>query len=139
VIKLKQILFEGMSTKEIMFVVNKVYPHIVKALGGKAVKVEVHNNIYRRLGAVGEEDLLKNDNPYAEYDWDVKKIYLYKSAINNVEQIIRSLLHEHTHTMQNRKKFEKGYDSGKYTYANHPYEIAANKAEKRWKDYTKYL
>ena len=64
-IRLKQILLEGMSTKEIMAVVNKVYPHIVKALGGKAVKVEVHNNIYRRLGAVGEEDLLKNDNPYA--------------------------------------------------------------------------
>mgnify|MGYP003122190869 FL=1 len=138
-IKLKQILLEGMSTKEIMFVVNKVYPHIVKALGGKTIKVEVHNNIYRRLGAAGEEDLLKNNNPYAEYDWDIKKIYLYKSAINNVEQIIRSLLHEHTHTMQNRKKFEKGYDSGKYTYANHPYEVAANKAEKKWKNYTKYL
>ena len=138
-IKLKQILLEGMSTKEIMAVVNKVYPHIVKALGGKAVKVEVHNNIYRRLGAVGEDDLLKNDNPYAEYDWDMKKIYLYKSAINNVEQIIRSLLHEHTHTKQNRKKFKDGYDSGKYTYATHPYEKAANNSEKKWKNYVKYL
>tara|TARA_Y100000592_G_scaffold101122_1_gene185739 strand:+ start:3847 stop:4860 length:1014 start_codon:yes stop_codon:yes gene_type:complete len=127
------------SKMEILDVVSKVYPHIVKDLGGRAVKVEVHNNIYRRLGAVGEEDLMVDNNPYGEYDWDKRKIYLYASAISNTEQIIRSLLHEHTHTLQNRKKFKAGYDSGKYDYKTHPYEKAATRAEMKWKNYLKYL
>ena len=138
-IKLTVLLVEGISSKQIMDIVTKVYPQISKDLGGRPVKVEVHNNIYKRIDAVGIEDMMKDNNPYAEYDWDKNKIYLYASAISNVEQIIRSLLHEHTHTRQNRKKFRDGYESGKYTYANHPYELAAVKAEKRWKNYLRYL
>ena len=138
-IKLKDILTEAISKKEIMDVVNKVYPHIVKDLGGKKLPVVVHNNIYRRLKAVGEEDLMKQNNPFAQYDWDTKKIYLYSSAMKNVEEIIRSLLHEHTHSLQDKKKFDDGYDSGKYNYKTHPYEKAANKAEKKWKNYLKFL
>ena len=76
-IKLKDILSEGMSSRDIIDVVNKVYPQIVKDLGGSACKVEVHNNIYKRLGAVGIEDLMKDNNPYAQYDWELRKIYLY--------------------------------------------------------------
>ena len=137
-IKLVDILTES-SKKDILYVVNKVYPHIVKDLGGRAVKVEVHNNIYKRLGAVGVEDLMTDNNPYAEYDWDRQVIYLYASAISNVEQIIRSLLHEHTHTLQDKKKFIAGYDSGKYNYKTHPYEKAATRAESKWKKYLKHL
>jgi len=136
-IKLKDILLEGFAKSEIQFVVDKVYPQIAKDLGGSKVKVEVHNNIYRRLGAVGEEDLMKDNNPYAQYDWDNKKIYLYASAITNEEQVIRSLLHEHTHTRQNRKKFKELYK--KYNYSNHPFEKAAVRAEGKWKKYLKYL
>ena len=73
-IKLKDILSEGMSSRDIMDVVNKVYPQIVKDLGGSACKVEVHNNIYKRLDAVGIEDLMKDNNPYAQYDWEIRKI-----------------------------------------------------------------
>ena len=136
-IKLKSLLTERLDQKSIMEVVKIVYPEIVKDLGGRAVKVEVHNNIYRRLGAVGEEDLMADNNPYGEYDWDKKKIYLYSSAIKNEEQIIRSLLHEHTHTKQNRSKFKELYK--KYHYGNHPFEKAAVAAEKKWKKYLKYL
>tara|TARA_R100001079_G_C4415016_1_gene137237 strand:- start:581 stop:997 length:417 start_codon:yes stop_codon:yes gene_type:complete len=132
-------LLVEVSKRDMQYIVNKVYPHIVKDLGGRAVKVEIHNNIYRRLGAVGEEDLMKDNNPYGEYDWDRKVIYLYASAISNVEQIIRSLLHEHTHTLQNRKKFQAGYDSGKYDYKTHPFEKAATRAESKWKKYLKHL
>ena len=138
-IKLKDILTEGISKKEIADIVNKVYPQIVKDLGGRKLPVIVHNNIYRRLKAVGEEDLMKQNNPFAQYDWDTKKIYLYSSAMKNIEEIIRSLLHEHTHSLQNKKKFDDGYDSGKYNYKTHPYEKAALKAENKWKNYLKYL
>ncbi len=67
-IKLKQILLEGLNKKAIMDIVNKVYPHVVRSLGGSACKVEVHNNIYKRIGAVGIEDLMKDNNPYSQYD-----------------------------------------------------------------------
>lgn len=137
--KMNESLLVEVSKRDMQYIVNRVYPHIVKDLGGRAVKVEIHNNIYRRLGAVGEEDLMKNNNPYGEYDWDRKVIYLYASAISNVEQIIRSLLHEHTHTLQNRKKFQAGYDSGKYDYKTHPFEKAATRAESKWKKYLKHL
>jgi hypothetical protein len=137
-IKLKDILSEGMSSRDIMDVVNKVYPKIVKDLGGSACKVEVHNNIYKRLGAVGIEDLMKDNNPYAQYDWELRKIYLYSSKIKDNEQIIRSLLHEHTHSRQNKKIFDKGYEEGK-TYQNHPYERAAVASERKWKKYLPLL
>ena len=136
-IKLKKILLEGMNKKAIMDIVNKVYPHIARDLGGSRVKVEVHNNIYRRIGAVGEEDLIADNNPYGEFDWDKKRIYIYSSATNTAEQVIRSLLHEHTHTRQDRKKFRELYK--KYDYNSHPFEKAAVRAESKWKKYLKYL
>jgi len=137
-IKLKDLLLEGISKKEIQDIVKKVYPHIAKALGGSPVKVEVHNNIYKRIGAIGVEDLMKQNNPSAEYDWDNRIIYLYASKMKNAEEVIKSLLHEHTHTKQSRAKFKKMYDDGK-TYKNHPYENAARNSEKNWKNYLKHL
>lgn len=122
-----------------MDVVNKVYPYIVKDLGGKKLKVEVHSSIWHRVGAVGAEELMEDDNPAAQYDWDKKKIYVYYSGAKNIEEIIRSLLHEHTHSLQNKKKFDAGYDSGKYTYKTHPYEKAATRSESKWKKYLKHL
>ena len=80
-IKLQNILSEALNKKEIMGIVKKVYPHIAKDLGSKMVPVEVHNNIYKRLDAVGIEDLMKQNNPSAQYDWDKKKIYLYYTSI----------------------------------------------------------
>tara|TARA_Y100001938_G_C8089612_1_gene434244 strand:+ start:763 stop:1188 length:426 start_codon:yes stop_codon:yes gene_type:complete len=138
-IKLKSLIYEGPNPSQIMEIVHAVYPYIVKDLGGRKLKVEVHNNIYRRLGAVGEDDLMKQNNPYAQYDWDTKKIYLYASAITNVEQVIRSLLHEHTHSRQNKKKFDYYYDVKKHTYQTHPFEKEATRAESKWKKYLRYL
>ena len=137
-IKLKDILLEGISKKAIMDVVKKVYPQVVKNLGGSAVPVEVHNNIWKRVGAIGTEELMEKDNPSAEYDWELRRIYLYSSKMKNIEEVIKSLLHEHTHTKQDKKKFQKMYDDGK-TYQNHPYEKAADAAERNWKKYLKYL
>ncbi len=137
-IKLKDILLEGMNKKAIMDIVKKVYPQIVKALGGKKLKVEVHNNIWNRVGAVGAKELMEDDNPAAEYDWDKKKIYVYYAGAENIEEIIRSLLHEHTHSLQNKKKFDDGYAKG-YNYKTHPYEKAATRAESKWKNYLKFL
>ena len=125
-IKFKDLISESLSRNNIKDIVNKVYPEIVKDLGGETKKIEIHSDIYTRLGAVGVES--------AEYDPEVNKIFIYSSAMNSIEEIIRSLLHEHTHTLQDQKEFKKLYDQG-YEYSNHPFEKAALAAENNWKKY----
>jgi len=126
---------EALSIGQIEKVAKRVYPKIVKDLGGSAKSVEVHPNIWDRIGAVGVEDLKKEQgNPQAQYDPADDIIYIYSETTNNLEQIIRSLLHEHTHTLQDQKEFKKLYDKG-YNYSNHPFELEALEAEKNWKNY----
>ena len=126
---------EGLSHRKIVSIIKKVYPQIVKDLGGKAKKVEVYENIWDRIGAVAVEDLIEEQgNPNAQYDPDADIIYIYSDVTNTPEQIIRSLLHEHTHTIQDQKEFKKLYDAG-YEYSNHPFELEALEAEKNWKNY----
>ena len=50
---------EALSIGQIEKVAKRVYPKIVKDLGGSAKPVEVHPNIWDRIGAVGVEDLKK--------------------------------------------------------------------------------
>ena len=126
---------EALSTTQIEKVAKRVYPKIVKDLGGNRKRIEVHPNIWDRIGAVGVEDLKREQgNPQAQYDPGDDIIYIYSETTNNLEQIIRSLLHEHTHTLQDQKEFKKFYDKGA-TYQNHPFELEALEAEKNWKKY----
>ena len=126
---------EGLSHRKIETMIKKVYQQIVKDLGGKAKKVEVYENIWDRIGAVAVEDLIEEQgNPNAQYDPDADIIYIYSDVTNTPEQIIRSLLHEHTHTIQDQREFKKLYDAG-YEYSNHPFELEALEAEKNWKNY----
>ena len=71
---------------------------------------------------------------HAEYDWSTKKIYLYTSKMNSVEDIIRSLIHECVHSTQSKVIFDQYYKDG-FTYDTHPYEIEAKDAEENWKEY----
>ena len=134
-IKFKDILFEQFTKSDIINLVKEVYPKIVKDLGGELKKVEVHSDIYTRLGAVGIEDLKAQNNPSAEYDPEVNKIFIYSTTMDSVEEVIRSLLHEHTHTLQDQKEFKRLYDQEGYEYSNHPFEKAALAAENNWKKY----
>ena len=69
-IKLKDILLEGMSKNKIMDVVKKVYPQIVKDLGGKALPIEVYSSIWNRVDAVGAEELMEDDRHQNRYQRD---------------------------------------------------------------------
>ena len=126
---------EAFSDAQIEKLIKKVYPKIVKDLGGEAKPVEVYDNMWDRLGAVAVEDLKREQgNPNAQYNPADDIIYIYSEMTNTPEQIIRSLLHEHTHTIQDQKEFKKLYDKG-YEYSNHPFELEALEAEKNWKKY----
>ena len=132
-IKLKDILLEGMDKKEMQSIVDRVYPQIVKNLGRAkrgTPKVEFHNNIYVRVSGI--EGAQGEANPHAEYEWIKNEIYLYTPKMVNEEEIIKALLHEYTHATQDRKKMEEYRKLG---YAKNPYEKAATKAERNWKRY----
>ena len=134
-IKLKHILNEVLENNSIRIIVDKVYPQIVKDLGGQMKPIEIYSNIWKRLDAVGIEDLKREQgNPDAQYDPYEDIIYLYSEKINTKEDIIRFLLHEHTHTLQDQIEFKKLYDQG-FNYGNHPFEKEADRAEENWEKY----
>ena len=133
-IKLRDILNEAkLSKDDILAVVNKSYPKIIKAYkpGKRGIpKVEIHRSIHARLSGV--EDMMGEENPHAEYDWDKNKIYLYQPRMTSVEQIIRSLIHEYIHSTQDIKKMKKNRELG---YDNDPFEKEAHRAERNWKKF----
>ena len=69
-IKLKHILKEVIENNSIQSVVDRVYPQIVKDLGGQMKPVEVHENIWKQVDAVGFEDLIRDHtNSNGKYIW----------------------------------------------------------------------
>tara|TARA_R100000734_G_C3256200_1_gene56230 strand:- start:85 stop:489 length:405 start_codon:yes stop_codon:yes gene_type:complete len=132
-IRLKDILLEGMSKGDIIKIVNRIYPDIVKNLGRArkgTPKVEVHNNVYARYSGI--DDYPGGENEHAEFVHEDNKIYLYKAALNSEEDVIRAMLHEYTHATQDPKKIKQGREKG---YTNNPMERQARNAEKNWKKY----
>ena len=127
----EEFINEAHTQSSVERIIKRSYPKIVKHLGGKKKQVEVHHDIYSRLGAVGIEDLMKQNNPSAEYSPVDDLIYIYWSAMHSDEEIIRSLLHEHTHTLQDQQMFKKMYDDG-FKYNDHPFELAALASEEEW-------
>ena len=120
-----------MKQEEITKIVNKVYP-LICADNNSIALVEFHYNIYERLS--GEKGMTGEVQAHAEYDWSTKKIYLYTSKMNSVEDIIRSLIHECVHSTQSKVIFDQYYKDG-FTYDIHPYEIEARNAEEEWEIY----
>ena len=124
-----------MKQKEIVNIVNKVYPLISKDNNSHA-KVEYYHNIYERLSGV--KGMTGEVCAHAEYDWVMCKIYLYTSRLHSIEDIIRSLIHECVHSRQLKCTFDSFYENG-HTYDTHPYEIEARNAEEEWEIYLNEL
>ena len=74
----EEFINEALSQSKIEKIIKRVYPQIVKDLGGEAKQVEVYENMWDRLGAVAVDDLkLEQGNPNAQYDPDEDIIYIY--------------------------------------------------------------
>ena len=130
-IKLIDILLEiKLSREEILVIIERSYPKITKYFkpGERGVpEVELHNTIQARLSGI--ENMVGEENPHGEYDWDNNKIYLYLPRMISVEQIIRSLIHEYIHSTQDIEQMEKNRELG---YDNDPFEREAHKEEDQW-------
>ena len=119
-----------MLSSEVLDIVNKVYPKIIKDYNSNA-KVELYSDIYERLNSVPAMD---EHESYAEYHWDSNIIYLYTNHLDNEEDIIRSLIHECVHSNQLHEIYEAYYECG-LDYDTHPYEIEAEYEEEKWRNY----
>ena len=119
------------TTMNIQNIINKVYPTIAKNYNSNA-KVELYDNIYSRLSGISE--MSGEDNACAEYDWNENKIYIYTSSMNNEEDVIKALIHECVHSIQNKELFDAYYFIG-LDYDTNPCEIEAEYEEEKWKNY----
>ena len=134
-IKLVDILLENISKDEVQTIVDKVFPRIVKDRGvGKQgiPKIELHVDIIARYSGI--PDMRGEESKTTKAEWVAKDntIYIYYPNMVNKEDVIRSVLHEFEHTHQNEEENEEYRKLG---YDNNPNEIAARKAEEKYKDY----
>ncbi len=136
-IKLIDILLEGVDQSTVQGIVDRVYPLIVDTLGpskygNKTPEVELHQDIYARLsgipGSTGEE----SHSSEAQYDHEENKIFIYYPNMKNEKHVIESLLHEYTHALQDPKKWAEYRKDG---YENNPFEKEAKMAERSWRKY----
>jgi len=121
-----------MKKEEILNIANEAYPKIVKYFGQTELpvpKIEVYRNIYVRL--TGEEDAEGEETPNAEYDRKNNEMLLFSDYIEDKEQLIRALVHEYQHYLQDGEEFKRLYDKG-HTYQNHPFELDAIRNEELW-------
>ena len=134
-IKLKSILLEAMSKLKVQAIVDRVFPQIVKdrGTGRQGVpKIEVHRDIYAQHSGIEDMEGELSDSSEAEWVHEDNAIYIYFPNMRDEEHVIRSLLHEFEHTHQDPKKHDEYRALG---YDKNPYEIAAYKAEEKWKKY----
>ena len=122
-------------------IVDKVYPYIVNKLGpskyfNEPPTVELWKDIYARVSGVEGMEGEHSSSSKAQFDEDTNIIYVYYPNMEDVEDIIKSLLHEYTHHLQDPDKREENRKDG---YGLDPDEIASAEAELEWEDYLIYL
>ena len=120
-----------MSIEEIQHILDTAYPLIKKYYGkGKLdyPSIELHQDIYDRLGGIPGATGEHSDTSIAQYDKG--KIYIYYPNVETEEDILRALIHEYTHYTQDSELFAKYRDM--YDYDEDPTEIEAHKNEENW-------
>ena len=126
---------------DVQFVVDNVYPHIVSNLGpseyvNEPPTVELWEDIYARVSGIPGMEGEESESSKAQYEDHVNKIFIYYPNMVNTEDVIRALLHEYTHSLQDPDEKEENRKNG---YEMDQNEIDAHAAELNWKDYLKYL
>ena len=125
-----------MTKQEVKKIINEVLPKIENHYGFSKFQectpwVECHHNIYEKYsgeaGAQGEED-----SCHAEYCSMMNEITIYWPQMKSRKMIIETLIHEYQHYLQSPSWFKRYYNMG-YNYNDHPYEVAATKAESDYK------
>ena len=132
---------DGYDDIDVQTIVDRVYPHIVKDLGpskyvNKPPTVELWNDIYARLSGIPEMRGEASSTSKSEHDDYGNMIYIYYPNMKNVGDVIKALLHEYTHSLQDPTKKEENRALG---YENDPNEIESRAAELNWEEYLQYV
>ena len=121
-----------MTTDEIQNIIDYAYPKIQSYYGKGSLdipKIELHRDIYARLSGDEEARGEHSSTSKAQYDEETNVIYIYYPNMENVEDVLRSLIHEYTHYLQNITPLKKAIDTKDNTYDESPYEQEAHKNE----------
>jgi len=136
----RQYLSEGMSEEEVQSIVDRVYPQIVRDRGvppqtQREPIVELHADIYARYSDIKGMKGEVSEEAKAEFVDENNAIYVYYPNMKNEEDVIRSLLHEFEHAHQDPEEYEAYRKQKEYDGQSNPHEVAARKAEEKWKNY----
>jgi hypothetical protein len=124
-----------MDKEEIQQIIDKAYPLIQRYFGkGKKFypKIELHRDIYARLSGDEEQSGEHSSTSIAEYDEKANEIYIYYPNIKNEEDLLRSLIHEYTHYLQDLTQLKIQVYAQNYDYNSNPIEIEAHDNENKW-------
>ena len=124
-----------MTQDEILNILNYSYPLIKKYYGkGKLdyPSIELHQDIYARLSGDEEAEGEHSSTSMAEYDETSNEIYIYYPNIKNEEDLLRSLIHEYTHYLQNLTPLKVQVYTQNYDYDSNPIETEAHNNEDKW-------
>ncbi len=135
-IKLIDILSEGISKNNVQAIIDRILPQIIDNKGtgkqGKP-KVELHSDIYARYSGIDGMSGEESKSSKAEWVHQDNTIYIYYPNMMNEEDVIKSVLHEFEHTLQDPKQNDEYRAKG---YEKNPNEISARKAELDWEMYS---
>ena len=126
-----------MTRNEIQQIVDYAYPKIIDyyGKGSKPIPpVELHFDIYARLSGIEGMEGEESDTSEAQYDPDTNMMYVYTRNMKNEEDVLRALIHEYTHYIQDHKLFKQYRQL--YSYDENPIEIEAHKNEEDWQLFT---
>ena len=128
-----------MTTNEIQIIIDKAYPEIQKLITTSKLpskpptqskpSIELHEDIIARLSGIPDMRGDESETSKAQYDEETNVIYIYYPNMEDLEDILRSLIHEYTHYLQNLTPLKKAIDTKDNTYDESPYEQEAHKNE----------
>ena len=127
-----------MIQDEIIKILNIAYPKVQSLIINSKLTsepplqsipdIELHRDIYARLSGDEEARGEHSSSSKAEYDEETNTLYIYYPNMESVEDVLRSLIHEYTHYLQNITPLKRSIDSID-GYDKSSYEQEAHKNE----------
>ena len=123
-----------MTINEIQQIMNYAYPKIQAYYGKGKLDYPVIDTSHKNTYALhsGEPEATGEHAATSIAEYHKGTIYLYLPNIKDEEGLLRALIHEYTHYLQNITPLKTRVANQEYTYDTNPYEIEARKAEEDW-------
>ena len=123
-----------MTIDQVQSIISYAYPLIQKYYGKGKLPIPKIDTSHRNTYAMhsGEPEATGEHAASSIAEYYEGTIYLYLPNIKDEEGLLRALLHEYTHYLQNITPLKTRVANQEYTYENNPYEIEAHKNEENW-------